>query len=154
MSGSNANELFCFEPGEPDDPVFFREFLSTFNQVRKFNGKPAPAEKADQHAWSVPDYRLLRRIRHWTQHPKFPGISTPRCRTAPAVMRCQQDPAVGVWTTTWQFCMECHASNDLLISTTHGNAMCGKESTQSTKHAAISINTNYHPRKICKRTIQ
>lgn len=38
----DANNLFAYDPGNPDDPAFFRDFLSTFKQVPGHLAPPHP----------------------------------------------------------------------------------------------------------------
>jgi hypothetical protein len=148
MSGSNdrfteydANEILGFEPGAPNDPIFFREFLSTFKQVP---GKPAPAENSDQR---VP-FHLKGVI--CTRLPTSPSdtldenskIVCTISKTVPygALLRCQQDPVFQrqLGSFAWNAMRETFV-DDLLPSTATRCVVCTKEHTQSTKSVEISI---------------
>jgi hypothetical protein len=137
----DANELFAFDPGEADDPIFFREFLSTFKQVP---GKPAPAEKADRH---IPFH-----IKGFvcTRLPTSPSdtldaaskIACKAITTVPygAMIRCQQDHVFGRQLShfAWNAMRETIVVPSLPPTATRC-VVCSKASTQSTKDAGISI---------------
>jgi hypothetical protein len=147
MSGSNGrftehdvNELFAFEPGAPDDPIFFREFLSTFKQV---SGKPAPAENSDQrvpfHIKGVVCTRLPTSPSDTLENSK---IACDVSVTVPygALLRCQQDPVFGrqlgcfAWNAIRETCVV-----PSLSPTATRCVVCTKAHTQSTKDGSISI---------------
>lgn len=137
----DANILFGFEPGKPHDSIFFREFLSTFKQVP---GKPAPVEKADQHAPFRIESSFCTRL-PTSESDTLDATSKIPCNastTVPygAMLRCQKDLVFmrQLGTFAWQVMRELVVVPSL-PTTAVQCVVCSKPYTQSTEDADVTV---------------